>query len=178
MLVMIAADSGLRLEEILHLQWRDLDLRQRRVHVREKSYSHRKRSGERVETHWSPKSHQAREIYIGDRTADELRQYRLKQRFSADTDWVLQSRHPRARWTSPFKAIRQSYRAAGLYESGRTVHALRHSFATAALAGGLDLETLRETLGHADIATTQKYLHAVDERKRRAPAAAGLVGAK
>jgi site-specific recombinase XerD len=88
---------------------------------------------------------------------------------------VLQSRHPRARWTVPFKAIRDAFEAAGLYEAGRTVHALRHSFATAALAGGLDLETVRETLGHADIATTQKYLHAVDERKLRAPEVAALI---
>ncbi|MEE8138647.1 MAG: tyrosine-type recombinase/integrase, partial [Thermoanaerobaculia bacterium] len=148
-LVMIAADSGLRLDEILHLQWRDVDLRERRIHVREKRYARRRPTGELVEEHWCPKSHQAREVYVGERTAAELRQYRLRQRWSSDQDWVLQSRHPRTRWIVPFKAIRHAFEAAGLYEAGRTVHALRHSFATAALAGGLDLETVRETLGHA-----------------------------
>jgi integrase/recombinase XerD len=54
-------------------------------------------------------------------------------------------------------------------------HAFRHSFATAALAGGVDLETLRDVLGHADLATTAGYLHAVDERKRRTPELSGLV---
>jgi site-specific recombinase XerD len=34
-------------------------------------------------------------------------------------------------------------------------------------------ETVRDVLGHADLTTTARYLHVVDERKR---AAAGLVG--
>ena len=62
-----------------------------------------------------------------------------------------------------YKIVQRHARGAGL-DAKMSPHTLRHTFATHLLAGGCDLRSLQEMLGHADIATTQLYTHLSAER--------------
>ncbi len=64
-----------------------------------------------------------------------------------------------------YKIVQRHARTAGLSEK-MSPHTLRHTFATHLLAGGCDLRSLQEMLGHADIATTQIYTHLSADRLR------------
>src|SRR6202042_3189301 len=64
-----------------------------------------------------------------------------------------------------YKIVQRHARSAGL-EQRMSPHTLRHTFATHLLAGGCDLRSLQEMLGHADIGTTQIYTHLSADRLR------------
>jgi integrase/recombinase XerD len=62
-----------------------------------------------------------------------------------------------------YKIVRRHAATAGLADR-MSPHTLRHTFATHLLAGGCDLRSVQEMLGHADVATTQLYTHLSSER--------------
>ncbi len=64
--------------------------------------------------------------------------------------------------------IVQGYASSAGLQDRMSPHTLRHTFATHLLAGGCDLRSLQEMLGHADLATTQIYTHLSAERLKDA----------
>jgi integrase len=69
---------------------------------------------------------------------------------------------------------RPACEASGLTDLPR-FHDLRHSHASWLLAGGADLQVVKERLGHASIMTTQRYLHTLPEADETAIEAFGRI---
>ncbi len=76
---------------------------------------------------------------------------------------------------STFRAgiLQPAFKAAGVV--GVTMHGLRHAHASWLLAGGADLQVVKERLGHAKLTTTEGYLHTLPDADETALAALGKV---
>ena len=160
--------------EVLHLRWEDVDFVERRIDVRAKSWVERRydREARKVVTRecsWAPKAHVERSVWVDSRAFWDV----LKVR--KGDGWVLQGRHG-LRLTTIAKALREVFQWTGLYEPGQLAHTFRRSVGTSLLANGVDLETVRDFLGHESVTTTALYLHASDKRTRAAAKRLKLVG--
>jgi integrase/recombinase XerD len=140
---------GLRASEAIGLQASDVDLDEGMLRARGKG------SKERV-------------VPIGRQAVAALRAYEQRGRptlvgYKVETQLFVNHRGGPLTRQGLYKIVQGHARGAGL-EQKMSPHTLRHSFATHLLAGGCDLRSLQEMLGHADLATTQVYTHLSAER--------------
>lgn len=118
------------------------------------------------------KGSKQRIVPLGDQAIGALRTYLadlrpVLVRPHPETPWVFVSRGGKALTREMLWILVKKYvRRAGL-NAKVSPHTLRHSFATHLLAGGADLRTVQELLGHANIRTTQHYTH-VDSSRLKA----------
>jgi integrase/recombinase XerD len=89
---------------------------------------------------------------------------KLAKQFSGDFLLLSRTGRPMSR-IEIWRLIKKYALRAGMPRN-LTVHTLRHCFATHLLAGGADLRSVQEMLGHVDISTTQIYTHVDQERLR------------
>jgi integrase/recombinase XerD len=117
------------------------------------------------------KGSKQRVVPLGRPAVEAIRAYlqELRPRLvqtARDAPWVFVSRGGRALTREMLWMLVKKYvRRAGLNPKV-SPHTLRHSFATHLLAGGADLRTVQELLGHANIRTTQQYTHVDRDRLR------------
>jgi integrase/recombinase XerC len=104
------------------------------------------------------KGNKQRVVPVLPAVADAIKSYRAACPFSGESNRPLfyGSRGARLNPGVVQRKMRTIRADLGLPDTV-TPHALRHSFATHLLAGGGDLRTIQELLGHASLSTTQRY---------------------
>jgi len=96
-------------------------------------------------------------------THDHRSQFALRS--SEENYVIISTRGNRLSRMRIWEIVREHATSAGL-ANDISPHTLRHSFATHLVAGGVDLRHVQEMLGHASIATTQRYTHIDSGRLR------------
>ena len=110
------------------------------------------------------KGSKQRVVPLGRPAVSALRDYLADGEAARDRAFVFVSKSRRPPTRILLWALVKKYcRRAGLPKT-TSPHTLRHSFATHVLAGGADLRTVQEMLGHSSIATTQHYTHVDRDR--------------
>ena len=175
-LVLTAIETGMRWGELAALRPRHLDLATGVVRVEETIVEVSKKdspTGQRMIVKAYPKDNEPRTLRISPALTQVLAE-RISDLTLTKDDLLFGSTHqggqtPMSRNTFRARGWVPATRQAGL--QGVRVHDLRHAHASWLLAGGADLKTVMDRLGHTQIQTTQKYLHALPDADDKALAA-------
>ena len=144
--------TGLRVGELVGLDWLALDLRERVLRVVGKG------GRERMVPFGRPAA-EALRAWLGD-----WEEVRGRDRGGGEGEPVfLNHRGGRLSARSVRRIVDRAVEAASI-AAGVHPHTLRHTFATHLLEAGADLRTIQELLGHSSLSTTQRYTHLDVER--------------
>jgi len=168
-MVVLAGCLGLRVGEILGLQWQDLDLVKGRLHIQRDVYQYR------VDEVKTPTS--LAPLPLAPELVEILLRLRSEASFTGSTDFVFASdqrtsKHPNAggpRGDSQILSchLKPAAQRAGIGKIGW--HTFRHTNATVLDQVGVRMKVAQELLRHADIQTTMNiYTSAMEQDKQKA----------
>jgi integrase len=142
-IVIVALHTGMRKGEILGLKWHDIDIKRNIIHLYDT------KNGEKREV---PMNEIVQKTIIGV----------LK---NPESQYIFCNKDGK-----PYGNVRKSFFTA-LKKAGITnfrFHDLRHTFASQLVMSGVDLNTVRELLGHKSLEMTLRYSHLSPDHKKRA----------
>ena len=176
-LLLTDIETGLRWGELIALRPRHVDFLRRTVTVSETIVEVSKKdspTGERMIFKPYPKDDEPRTLRVSQDLLDALAARIAHLGLSRD-DLLFPSRevahgNPLSRATFNTRFWHPALQRAGIDFPLRT-HDLRHAHASWLLAGGADLKSVMERMGHTQIMTTQKYLHTLPDADDKALAA-------
>lgn len=147
-MVIVSVNTGIRQGELFHLRWQDVDLDRANLTI----------AGS------SAKSGKTRYVPLNDEALQALKEWKEQ---SAESELVF----PNAAG-KPFDNVASAW---GNLLNSATIehfrwHDMRHHFASRLVMAGVDLNTVRELLGHSDIKMTLRYAHLAPEHKAAAVA--------
>jgi len=165
--------TGLRLGEVLGLQWDDIDfcrneLKIRRILHRCKNYDPTVKHTTSIYLDEPKTAKSKRIIPLPSNAVDDLKAWKEKQSGEIRNPvFVVTSPEGKALDPTTFKKYyNRLLEKCGI--KGITFHALRHTFATNALENGMDVKVLSEILGHASVSfTLDTYTHVLNTFKRQ-----------
>jgi integrase/recombinase XerD len=131
--------AGLRSQEVINLKLADIDFERRCIHIRQSKYR------------------KDRMVPLADTMAIGLRKY-----IAAENPhiWLFNGKELDGRYSVRGLAwvMRESLKKTSIKKEV-DLHSLRHAYATHLLEDGLNIVTVKDLLGHVEIATTMIYLH-------------------
>lgn len=136
--------TGCRREEILKLQWRNVDMASQLIRLEQ------------------TKNGEIRHVPL---SADAMAILQ-KQRVTSKGPWVFPGRDDNGKCINNVrKTMERAQKAAGI-EQHVHIHALRHTAASLAVRNGVPLYTVQHMLGHKTARMTQRYAHLADDNVR------------
>ncbi|MCW3808133.1 tyrosine-type recombinase/integrase [Plebeiibacterium marinum] len=132
-------DCGLRISEVVNLRIEDLDFDRKQIHIRQSKHK------------------KDRYVPMSDLTIKGFHKY---LQTVCPESWVFNGkiRGQQLSRTGIRHAFRATVNKAGI-KKNVCIHTLRHSYATHLLEMGLDIVSVKNQMGHAEIRTTMMYLH-------------------
>ena len=131
---------GLRKSEIIHLDWKDINLEENKIKI------------------LNGKGSKDRIIFFNGGLKNSLLEYR---KIVKNYDGAVARGNFGRRITSTalFNIVSKIFIESGVYRNGLSIHSLRHSYAESLRKKGVDMNTIKTLLGHNNLSTTDTYLH-------------------